>query len=130
MKYLGIDYGKSKIGLAIGDDQTKLASPFKVIQEKDEHQALSQIVSICDQEGIEALVVGIPKTMQGQPAEQMKDIEHFIADLKELTKLPIVTENEALSSAAAQELLKGNAKTKIEDDVAAMVILQGYFDRK
>src|SRR3989339_70440 len=61
MRYLGLDYGLKKIGLAIGDDKSKIASPLEVIKVINVIAVIENIKDLIAEEGIEAIVVGVPK---------------------------------------------------------------------
>lgn len=122
-RYLGIDYGTKRIGLALGDDLVRVASPFKVAAD------LAEVVGAAKDEGIDALVVGLPKTMRGQAGKMHQAVEVFIGQLAELTGLPVETVDERLSSKAG-DALEGDRKDKApRDAVAAMIILQHYLDK-
>ena len=122
-KLLGVDWGEKRIGLAIGDSETNLASPFKVVSDIDE------IVSIIKQENINKVVVGQPVKMSGNK-ELSVDFNKFIKLLKSKTTTPVELVDERLSSKQADALL-GNKKTKAaQDAIAAMLILQTYLDQQ
>lgn len=123
MKYLGIDYGDKKVGVAIGDDQVKIASPFSVLV--NDEQLMSNLTSIIETEQIGSLVVGLPLGLAGQQSAQYKKVRKFITKLVDEISIPIIEEDEKLTSAYAKTLGSG----KIDDDVAAMIILQSYFDK-
>jgi len=126
MRYLGIDYGAKKIGLAIAE--TKIASPFKVIENGSNLIAnLSQVIK---DENIDKVVVGLPKGLQGVKSKQYEVVAGFINKLKNEIDVEIITQDEKLTSSFAQKLLKGLKNKKEDDDVAAMLILQSYLDEK
>jgi putative Holliday junction resolvase len=128
MQYLGIDWGKSKIGLATGSDETRIASPFKLVKYQDIEELLTDLKEIIKTEQIDTLIIGKPVQITGKK-KLTKDFLQFVEILKQL-KVPIELEDERLSTKAAQQLMKGR-KTKLSDDVvAAMLILQAYLDRK
>jgi putative holliday junction resolvase len=121
-KYLGIDWGEVRIGLALGDDETKIASPFGVVSNVEE------ILKIIKAENIDAIVLGAPLSLVNVKYEMSDKYNIFKKLLAEKTGLPIETVDERLTSKAA-DALSGDKKTKAaRDAVAAMLILQGYFD--
>jgi len=121
-KYLGVDWGEARIGLAIGDDETKLATPFKTIATGKE--ALDVVLD----EGIDEIIIGKPVKMSGEE-KYLDSFNSFVDDLKNDLAIPIILVDERLSSKAADALL-GDKKTKAgRDEIAAMLILQTYFDR-
>lgn len=126
MQYLGIDYGARHIGMAIGDDDIGIASPWKTIEQTSLQETLDALKGIVKIEGIDTLVVGVP--MFGSThTEQRREIEEFVHVLKESLSIPIETTDESFTSLEAQRRLGGS---KDDHAVAAMLILQSYLDRK
>lgn len=125
-KYLGIDYGANKIGLALADLETKIATPFKIlIKEKD---PITKIKEICDQENIVKIIVGLPVGLKGVDSKQYLNTASFIDKLKKKINLDIVEQDEKMTSIYAQKLMREAKTKKLDDDVAAMIILQSYLD--
>ncbi|MCX6785307.1 MAG: Holliday junction resolvase RuvX [Candidatus Komeilibacteria bacterium] len=127
---LGIDYGSSKVGLALGDSETKLASPFKVIAPAD---LFLEIERLIEHRGLDLAVMGLPLGLNSQETEQTKEVRQFAAELAEKISIPLVFEDERFSTAQAKKEGKASP-TKREarsgdDAVAAMYILQSYLDR-
>ncbi|MCG2700876.1 Holliday junction resolvase RuvX [Candidatus Parcubacteria bacterium] len=120
-KYLGIDWGEKRIGLALGDSETKIATPFNVAG------SIKEIIKIIKEEKIDAIILGKPVKMSGN--EKLSDeFIKFIDLLKDELIIPIKLVDERLSSKAADALV-GDRKTKApRDSVAAMLILQSYLD--
>lgn len=129
MRYLGIDYGKKKIGIAIGDDESNIASPAEVLfPDGDEIQ---KIVTLIDTEGIEAVVVGVPEPVGNfHSSKQKKIVEDFIDRLRAKIDQPIFTTDERFTSVESQRIQKETGTKAAEDALAAMLILQQYFDQK
>ena len=135
MKYLGIDYGTKRIGLATGSDETRVAFPHSVVAAGP--GALAAIDVLCKEEGVEALVVGESRNFSGEPNAVMEDITEFARDLGELTNLPVQFEREFFTSALAARQFapdegsrKQNPEHKNLDASAAALILQSFLDRK
>lgn len=126
MKLLGLDYGEAKIGLAIGDIESGVATPFGVIKNLGINNILGEIKNICDQEKISKIIIGIPVNPILIDSPQIRKIENFIIQLKEKTGLEVEGRDERFSTQEAQKLITKN-KAK-DDDVSAMLILQNYFD--
>jgi putative holliday junction resolvase len=125
MKYLGIDYGKTKMGLAFSEGLT--ASPFKVVEINGLEDALKKTQKIVEQEKIDQVVVGLPES-----GEARMIAEKFIKGLKPF--IEVVTADETLSSHNAREnmikLGKGKKARSQEDAHSAAIILQEYLDSK
>lgn len=123
MKYLAIDFGLKKIGLAISEGD--LPQPCKVIRVKNPENSLNEIKEVVKKEKIDKIVVGVS---EGEMAEKSKKFAAFLGN-----RLGINTEtvDETLSSQNAQnQLLNANKQRKkrkeSEDAVSASLILEGY----
>lgn len=128
MRYLGVDYGLKKMGLAISEGQ--IASPLKVIEINSLTDAVSKITHIIKQEEIERVVVGIPDS-----GEAKSIAKKFTSKLKEDLKsetVSVIEADETLSSNSAKELMTdlgvGKKARQKEDAYAAVVILQNFLD--
>ena len=123
MKFLGIDYGKRKIGLATSDELSRFAFPYAVL---DNSPVLySELKIICENEGVKKIVVGESLNYQGEPNIVMKEIIIFKNKLSILTGLPAVLHPEVLSTKQANRIQK---ETAMLDARAAAIILQSYLD--
>ncbi len=122
-RYLGIDYGTKRIGLALGDNLTKIATPFKVVG------SLADVVAAIKEEDVDHLVVGVPLTMNKEKGHMHDKVEEFISDLSDLSGLPIERVDERLSSKAGDALIGGKKDKAPRDAIAAMLILQSFFDK-
>ena len=121
MRYLGIDWGGMRIGLAIGESETKIATPYKVVSNVDE------ILLIIKQEEVDEVVLGKPIKMSGD-ADLTEEFNNFYTLLSANIKRPLHLVDERLTSKAADALI-GDKKTKApQDAIAAMLILQTYLD--
>lgn len=123
MRYLGIDFGLKKIGLAISEGY--LPHPYKVIRVKNPNNSLNEIKKIIQKEKIDKIIVGIS---EGEMAEKSKK---FAAFLKKKTGTDTETVDETLSSQNAQNLLYSAKKQRKkrkerEDSVSASLILENY----
>lgn len=130
MRYLGIDYGTTYIGLSLGDDESNLATPFDTIRETDFERQLSQIEQLVLDESIDAIVVGYPLTLEGGESEQSAMTMDFITELSGKLSVPVHREDERLSSKYAQKLKQDyDGGSHDEHALAATTILQTFLDR-
>ena len=124
MRYLGVDFGLRKIGLAISEGE--LVSLFGIIYVKDKEDAVNKIRDIVKREGIDQLVVGLPES--GIRSAVLK----FITQLK--LEIPVETIEETLTSQKAKEQMIElgikRKKRREEDAYSASEILQNYLDNK
>jgi len=122
-RYLGIDWGLSRIGLALGDDETKISTPFKVVSN------IKDILKTIKEEEIDIIVLGSPLKMSGAD-DLNNNFLKFKNNLEKKIDIPIEFIDERLTSKAA-DALSGDKKSKASRDaLAAMIILQSYFDKK
>jgi putative Holliday junction resolvase len=127
MKLLGIDYGRKKVGLAIGDSRTGLVEPYKVVRVKSEKDVVGKAVRIAQKEQVEQIVLGISEGEIG------KETKEFGKKLEERLEVPVVFQDETLTTYEAQELsieagIKRKKRKKLEDAYSATLILQAYID--
>lgn len=125
MRYLGIDYGLRYIGLALGDDETRLATPFKMIDQTRE-QFFDTLKKIIAEEGVESIVVGMP-VYTGKSHEQEACTRAFIGQLRAENAMPIHERNEQFTSQESRRRISDGSDAD-EHSIAAMLILQSYFD--
>jgi putative Holliday junction resolvase len=137
MKYMGIDFGTKRIGVALSDDSGTIAFPYEIIGQSPRAQI--EIASIAAEKGVNEIVIGESLDMFGKPNKVMDDIARFAMELGEETDLPVHFEKEFLTShhATAQRgkssLHAKQTKIRETDPVdasAAALILQRFLDRK
>ena len=139
MKYLGIDYGAKKIGIALSDQNGIMAFPHTVI-ENDEH-TIATITTLLAEERVEGLVVGDTRTMSGQANDITNELHNFIEHLEEATHIKAILVSEAGSSGVANKSFEEGKprgtlssvraqKKEAIDARAAAVILQRFLDVK
>lgn len=130
MRILGIDYGGARVGVALGDTETRVASPWRVIANEDLEETVDRLGEIAKQEQAEKFVVGMPRPLADQlgSSDQTREVQLFMEKLSRLG-LPMEEENETLSTAMAAKQAEQMGEKKKRDDLAAAVILQSYLDR-
>lgn len=136
MKYLGIDFGTKRVGIAISDENGTFAFPKTIL--KNDKQLILNLGAIIQNEKIESIVIGESLNEQGLANKVNQDIKNFIEILNKEFNLPIEKEKEFFSSFEAHGRLgkesMNDRKTKIEkgndlDSKAAAIILQRYLDK-
>ena len=133
MRYLAIDYGDKRTGLAICDSAETIASPLAVIEgQKD---LLKRITDIVRSENVEAIVLGLPLNMDNSKGSQAERVTRFAEQLKAHLKIPIHFQDERLTSFAAEGKLAPaeftrKKKKKRLDAVAAAEILEAFLQQK
>lgn len=137
MKYLGLDLGSKTLGVAISDSLGMIARTYDTYRFPDDayDMAINYTVEICKKEKIDTVVLGYPKHMNGDIGIRGKISEDFKASLEEKMSVPVVLLDERLSTVAANNaMLLGDVSRKKrkekKDELAAVVILQNYLDRR
>lgn len=135
VRYLGVDPGKKRIGLAISDPGGTIATPLKILQRQSLQQVLADVASLCRQEEVGTIVVGLPLNMDGTHGPAAQDAEQLASRLAEATGLAVELWDERLSSVSAErsmldaDLSRAMRRRRI-DKVAAQIILQGFLDAR
>ncbi len=119
---LGIDWGTKRIGLALGNALTKLATPLGSVG------SLEEVLTMAKKEEIERLVIGVPFHSSSEERALSSDFKAFLEALESQSGLPISQVDERFSSQAADTLGAGQKRDGERDAIAAMIILQSYFD--
>lgn len=130
MRILCLDYGSRRVGVALGDTETRMASPWDIWDGSDEDALVRRVRETLAREQIEKVVVGIPRPLgdRSRETDQAKEIRIFIARLRQ-EGIPVEEEDETLSSALAARQTREAGQRGKRDDLAAAVILQSYLDR-
>jgi len=140
MRVLGVDVGARRVGLAISDATRTLARPLETIAVASDRDAVDRVVAritalASEDDGVETVVVGLPRRLDGTPTDATPRVAAFVAALRARITVPIVTEDERLTSVEAEHRLAARdrdwktRKQKI-DAVAAAIFLQDYLDRR
>lgn len=131
MRLLGLDVGAARIGVALGDTETGLATPLAVLDIRSEDDGVAQVGSLAQKEGITTVVIGIPRQPKdlSELSAQALTIKKF-GDRLRVAGLVVEEEDETLSTALASALGRDAGRKGSEDDLAATSILQTYLDRR
>jgi putative Holliday junction resolvase len=124
---LALDVGGKRIGVAIASVEARLPRPLITLQHDD--TLFPTLETIIEVEGVKRLVVGFPRGMQGQHTAQTTAIEDFVTELKQHVALPVVLQDEALTSKHAEDELRARGKPYQREDIdslAATYILDDY----
>jgi putative holliday junction resolvase len=138
---LGIDYGARRIGLALSDATGMLASPWRLLERPVSEpetlaiieREIAQLVNADD--GLQAVVVGWPRRLDGSPTHLTPVVEAFARALEARVSVPVILQDERLSSHEAEARLARRErdwrrrKAKL-DAAAAAIVLQDYLDHR
>ena len=134
-RFLAIDFGEKRVGLALSDPIKIIAKPFKSITYTDHDDLLNQILLIIEEKNVEKIILGFPKGLKGENTAQTNKVMSFFNLIKNKSIIPIVLQDERFSSVSAKKsLILQNIKTGhnkgLIDETAAAIFLQLYLDRK
>jgi putative holliday junction resolvase len=141
MRIVGLDVGERRIGFAISDATCTLARPVRVLRSatldtEALQQAAQEVLRLASEEdGVATIVVGLPRRLDGTPNEMTPRVESFAHELGVLTRLPVVLQDERLTSREAESRLAirdKNWRTRKQqlDAASAAIILQDYLDTR
>ncbi|MBT4530116.1 MAG: Holliday junction resolvase RuvX [Phycisphaerae bacterium] len=133
MRYLAVDLGDKRTGIAVGDDELCMAQPVCVLQVPIGELLIEAISKTIDEQGVDALVIGLPLNMDGSLGQRVAITKTFAEHLHAATNLCIHFQDERLTSSAAEEKLSGSGKThkqkkKMRDALAAAEILNDFLN--
>lgn len=135
MKILALDVGDVRVGLAYTDALELSVNPLESYRRKNTEEDFTHIADIIKSYRIEKLVVGLPLNMDGTEGPRVEATREFVDSLSKYTDLPVVWQDERLTTVTAENLLieqgmRREKRKNVIDKVAAMVILSSYLDSK
>ena len=136
MRIMGIDFGDSRIGVAVSDPLGWTAQGLETIRWKNSMmEPAERIKQLAEQYGVEKIVLGLPKNMNGTLGPSAEKAMEFGELLSQITGIEIVKWDERLTTVAANRVMhevgmKTSKKKSTVDKIAAVLILQGYLDSR
>ena len=133
MRILAIDHGTRRVGIAISDELKTIAQPLEFIPAEPFEAFLARLQEIIAEKGVELILIGMPRNMDGTYGPAAEKVRAFIGALKEQIAVPIRTWDERLTTAQANRFLiaadvrRRDRKEKV-DKTAAAILLQSYLD--
>ena len=133
-RYLGIDNGEKRVGLALSDPLKIIATPFRTLLVHNTNQVIRELDKIIDEQDVELIVVGNPLGMKGQQTVQTKRVMEFTDKLRDIG-YKVMLEDERLSSVSAKRIIieqeiKTGYNKELIDQTAAAIILQQFLDKQ
>jgi putative Holliday junction resolvase len=134
-RVVGIDLGERRIGVAVSDPTGTIATPLTVIERSGDADAdRAAIAAVVREVGAERVVVGVPVRLAGGEGPAARAARDEAAALAGVVGVPVETVDERLSTVVAERSLgergvRGRARRRVVDKVAAAVILQAWLDR-
>jgi putative Holliday junction resolvase len=135
-RFLGLDIGNRRIGVAVSDELGMTAQPVLTLERRSSRREdVRSLARLCRRFGVVGIVVGNPIHLSGELSPQAVKIQTFAAELGDLTDLPIHLWDERLTTREAHQILyeAGHARQehrKVVDQVAAVLILQGFLENR
>lgn len=135
MKIMAIDYGDVRTGIAFCDKNEILASPYTVIKESYQPKLIEKIMQIISSEKPERIIIGLPRNMDGTYGYRCEECRALGRALSEQCSIEIDYEDERLTTVMAHDILsannvRGKKRKESVDAVSAVMILQGYIDKR
>jgi len=135
MRLLGLDVGDRRIGVALSDPLKILASMLTVVERTEDGREVEDIADLVRKHGVERIIVGLPRLLDGEMGTQARKTQDFAEDLSRYVTVPVEMCDERLSTNVAEQLLReagrgGREIREMKDAAAAAVILQWYLDRR
>lgn len=131
-RFMGVDYGEKRVGLAHADDEQRLAIPHRVFEFGDDPEEDMEHLAIIIKGDADVIVVGLPLTSAGTEGPMAAKVREFARELQFRTDLPLHFQDERMSTRANIGLLQGmptEDRKKVEDALAAAGILQTWLDK-
>jgi putative Holliday junction resolvase len=134
-KYLGVDYGDVRTGLAECDISGMLASGIATISEGGMRKTAIRVAKEAESRGCKRIIIGLPKNMDGSEGGRVDTVRAFAQILSEITDIPLDFYDERMSTMAAYRFLDGSGtfgkkRKSAIDTLSAEIILQNYIDRE
>jgi len=135
MRYLAIDHGTTRMGIAVSDELKLIAQPLEFIPSQPADRFFARLQEILSGKQVELILVGMPRNMDGTYGPAAQKVQEFIEALRQFTSVPIKALDERLTSVQANRALitggvrRAERKQKV-DAMAAAILLQSYLDAR
>ena len=133
MRILALDHGTKRVGVAISDELAVIAQPLEFLAAEPREDFLKRLKDIIDRRGVEEILVGIPRNMNGTYGPAAAKAREFVAALQNVLTIPVKTWDERLTSVQANRFLietgmRREKRKERVDQTAAAIMLQSYLD--
>jgi putative Holliday junction resolvase len=135
MRFMGLDVGDKRIGVAVSDESALIASPRETLERRGNQKDIAHLLELARREEVTEILVGMPLKLDGSAGPQAEKVSRFVEALRAASAIPITTWDERLSTVGAERAMieadVSRAKRRgAVDRVAAALILQSYLDAK
>jgi putative holliday junction resolvase len=134
MKLMGIDYGRRRIGVAVSDEEGRLARSVGIVDRKTHPNYIDELIKIITQENPAAIIFGLPLNIDDEETAMSHEVREFATSISQRVNLPIRFIDESFTSKKAAELMmhrkkKARRDKSLSDKIAACLILQEYIEQ-
>jgi putative Holliday junction resolvase len=135
MRILALDVGDRRIGLAISDEEGWTAQPIETLARTNLKRDLLCLIELIRNRGVTEIVVGLPRHLDGHLGPQAEKVLTFVESLRRQTPVPVLMWDERLTTREAERTLiqahvRRRKRKTVVDQMAAVLILQGYLDAR
>ena len=135
MRVLGLDVGDVRIGVALSDETATIAGGLPTLARVGPRKDVKAVGAIVRERGVEEVVVGLPRRLDGSIGPQAEKVQAFAAELRRSLRIPVHEWDERFTSVeATRTLMEGGVRRRDRKDavdkVAAVLILQGFLDHR
>ena len=137
MRWLGLDLGEKRIGLAVSDEEARIAFPAGCLERKGARRDLEALCALVRERGVGSAVVGLPLHMDGRRGPEAEAAERFARALADAAAIPVELLDERWTSVAAERALQETGRRVKQrkgrgevDAIAATLLLSTYLDRR
>jgi putative holliday junction resolvase len=123
MKFVALDYGSARTGVAVSDPTGTIARPLTVVERAASEAGLKRLAQLIREVGAERVVVGLPLTLRGERGSQARETETFVEALRAVVDVPVESHDERFTTGLAAS---SGSEAAPEDARAAAHLLSGY----
>lgn len=129
MKALGVDYGERRIGIAVSDEQARLAVPRTVLENRGMRGFVDDVCTMVKDNGVSIVVFGLPLSLDGREGPLARRVRECAEEVRRSCGVRVAFEDERLTTRGAERAARARGDVPASDADAAALILQSYVDR-
>lgn len=134
-RFLGLDYGRRRVGVAISDALGVTAQPLVTWQQSQWHELVDKIKALIQDQDVEGVILGFPLTLSGDVGRMAREVKRFSTYLSQRISVPVILWDERLTSVQAERSIhamdqKPSQRKGQIDQLASVLLLQNYLDHQ
>jgi putative Holliday junction resolvase len=135
MRFMGLDVGDKRIGIALSDESATIASPRETLERRGNRKDIAHLLDLARREAVTCILVGMPYSLDGSKGPQALKVSRFATALAAETQIPVSTWDERFTTVDAEMALREAKASSSErrakiDRAAAAILLQSYLDAR